>query len=82
MKMVPAVSNHSCQDFDCLSTHFDMSSKLRVRVHLHCYVKISIYSRYDLLLEIIHELPNFYDIVKEECMKPGHKDSFSMSEIC
>ena len=71
--MVPAVSSHFCQDFHCLSTHSEMSAELRVRVHWHCYVKIFIYSRYGLFLEVTHELPNFYDIVKEQYMKPGHK---------
>ena len=50
-----------------------MTSKLRVKVHWHCYVKIFIYSRYCLFLKITHELPNFYDIIEEEYMKPGHK---------
>ena len=26
-----------------------------------------------LFLEITHERPNFFDMVKEEYMKPGHK---------
>ena len=29
MKMVPAVSNDSCKDLDCLSTHSEMSFKLK-----------------------------------------------------
>ena len=53
VKMVPTIS---IQDFDSLSTYSEMSSELRVRVHWHCYVKISIYSRYGFFLETTHFL--------------------------
>ena len=47
--------------------------KCLLNFRVSALTQLSIYSRYGLFLEIAHELPNFYDIVKEEYMKPGHK---------